>query len=95
LRLSAVAGSVDRGDEIADHFHSIREIEHNDALRRFDRTHFALGRLEQLRACHHFIDVGSLDGNDCRLEKWIDLAQLLDRADHEAFAYGPVVVAVG
>ena len=58
-------------------------------------THLAFGRLQQLRALHHFVDVSGLNRNDRGLEERIDLAQLLDRADDQAFADRPVVVAVG
>ena len=63
-------------------------------VRRFHRLHLPLRRGQQLGALHHFVDVGRVDGNRRRLEERIDLAQLRDRADHQALADGPVVVAV-
>ena len=45
----------------------------------FERPHLALRRAQQLRAFHHFVDVGRVDRDRRRLEERIDLAQLVDR----------------
>ena len=73
----AAAGVVQRGHELADHFHAVGEVEHHDAVGRLQRSDLALGRVQQLGALHHFVDVGRLDRNGCRLKERIHLAQLV------------------
>ena len=94
-RESPAAGAFDRGDELADHFHAVRKIEHDDAVRRLERPHLPLGVLSSFAPSTTSSMSAERTGIVADWKNGLIWPKLLDGADDEALADGSVVVAVG